>query len=222
MAKIAVELEQALARRRARRAPGRTTPRVIARGDGWTVADVMCTRGPQDRPFEERHTHCTIAIVVAGSFQYRSPAGYGLMTPGSLMLGSRGPMLSSAAISTARAIAACRSGMRAEYFERLAADAGARGRSVGFPVSAPAANASAVAVDRARELRVLSAGPVSSWEELAVSLAVGAVRLAAGVSSDQSGVAPECRSAREPRGPGDRSPPGRGAVARNAWRAKRV
>ena len=40
-------------------------PRIIARGDGWTVADVLCTSGPQDRPFEERHTHYTIAIVRA-------------------------------------------------------------------------------------------------------------------------------------------------------------
>jgi AraC family transcriptional regulator len=39
LAKIAVELEHALARRQEDGAPGRTTPRVIARGDGWTVAD---------------------------------------------------------------------------------------------------------------------------------------------------------------------------------------
>ena len=56
MAKIADELDQALARRTEDGTTGQTTPRVIARGDGWTVADVLCTRGPHDRPFEERHT----------------------------------------------------------------------------------------------------------------------------------------------------------------------
>ena len=48
MAKIAVELKHALARRREDGTPGRTTPRVIGRGDGWTVADVVCISGPHD------------------------------------------------------------------------------------------------------------------------------------------------------------------------------
>ena len=90
MAKIAVELNQALARRRVQGTPGCTTPRTIAAGDGWTVADVVCTSGPPDRPFEEQHARYTIAIVLAGSFQYRSPFGGGLMTPGSVMLGNPG------------------------------------------------------------------------------------------------------------------------------------
>ena len=63
MAKIAIELEQALARRREDGTPGRTTPRIIAHGDGWTVGDVVCTCGPQDRPYEEQHARYAIAIV---------------------------------------------------------------------------------------------------------------------------------------------------------------
>ena len=42
---------------------GQTTPRVIARGEGWLVADVVCTCGAQDDPYEERHSQDTIAIV---------------------------------------------------------------------------------------------------------------------------------------------------------------
>jgi AraC family transcriptional regulator len=90
LAKIAVELNSVLARRRQDGTPGRTTPRILARGDGWTVARVVCTCGPHDRAFEERHTRYTIAVVLAGSFQYRCALGRGLMTPGSLMLGNEG------------------------------------------------------------------------------------------------------------------------------------
>ena len=62
----------------------------IARGDGWFVSDVVCTSGPEDRPFEEEHARDSIAIVVRGTFQVRSMHARELMTPGSLMLGRRG------------------------------------------------------------------------------------------------------------------------------------
>ena len=68
MAEIAVDLEHALTRRREDGTPGRTAPRVIARGEGWTVADVLCTCGPSDRLFEERHPCCTVAIVLEAAF----------------------------------------------------------------------------------------------------------------------------------------------------------
>ena len=87
MANIAVTLTDLLAERRESGSPGRTIPRVVARGDGWSVADVLCTSGPRDRPFEERHDRYAIAVVVAGTFLYRSPTGRGVMTPGSLLLG---------------------------------------------------------------------------------------------------------------------------------------
>jgi AraC-like DNA-binding protein len=180
LAKIAVELERALARRRELETPGGTTPRIIARGDGWTVADVLCTSGPQDRPFEERHARYTLAIVLSGSFQYRSSGGGGLMTPGSLMLGNRGSCFECGhehgqgdrCVSIWYAL---------EYFERLAADAGARGRP-GFKAA------------RLPPLRSLSplvalaaAGAVDSaqvpWTELTMKLAVRAMELAAGTSA---------------------------------------
>jgi len=88
LGKIAVELERALARRRLRGEAGRATPRTLAAGDGWSAADVICTSGPQDRSFEEHHTAYSIAMVLSGTFQYRSALGSGLMAPGSLMLGN--------------------------------------------------------------------------------------------------------------------------------------
>ena len=50
--------------------------------------DVVCDAGPRDRPFEEQHRWSSIAVVVSGTFQYRSSAGEGLMVPGSLLLGN--------------------------------------------------------------------------------------------------------------------------------------
>jgi len=90
LAKIAVELEQALAHRKLNGGPGSPTTRLLAQGDGWTVEDVICTSGPRDRAFEEEHSRIAIAIVAAGTFQYRSTRGRELMTPGSLMLGTPG------------------------------------------------------------------------------------------------------------------------------------
>jgi hypothetical protein len=90
LANIAVALTEALSSRREAGSPGGTTTRVVASGDGWTVADVVCTSGPQDHPFEEQHARYAIAVVVAGIFRYRSPTGRAVMTPGSLMLGNAG------------------------------------------------------------------------------------------------------------------------------------
>ncbi len=67
-----------------------TTTRHLASGPGWTVHDVVCTAGPQDRPYEERHETVSIAVVTAGTFQYRTTAGSGLLGPGSLLLGNHG------------------------------------------------------------------------------------------------------------------------------------
>ena len=51
------------------------------------VCDVLCTFGPQDRPFEEKAPCVFITAVAAGSFHCRSAAGCSLLTPGSWMLG---------------------------------------------------------------------------------------------------------------------------------------
>jgi AraC family transcriptional regulator len=90
LAEIALAVRHALAQRRLRGEPGRTAAQVLARGEGWTVSDVVCTAGPHDPLFEEQHTGYSIAIVLTGSFQYRSTLGDALMTPGSLMLGNAG------------------------------------------------------------------------------------------------------------------------------------
>lgn len=62
--------------------------KLLASGAGWRVSDVICTAGPRDRPVDERHDVVCIALVTAGTFQYRTSAGAAVMAPGSLLLGN--------------------------------------------------------------------------------------------------------------------------------------
>lgn len=200
MAKIAVELERAVSLRKATGGQGEARPSVIAQGDGWTVADVLCTSGPCDRPFEEQHSSYTIAIVAAGTFQYRGTAGCELMSPGSLVLGNAGDRF-ECGHEHAHGDRCLAFWYAPEYFERLAAGAGAR--KLNFP---------ALRMPPLRELSPLTAraiatfstyhcgrddhgaagniGADSAWEEISVDLAVRAIRLAAGLPSGEVDPAP--------------------------------
>jgi len=64
--------------------------RWTAAGDGWMVQDLICRAGPEDRSFEERHHSVAIAMVMGGTFQYRSSIGRAVLTPGAIMLGAPG------------------------------------------------------------------------------------------------------------------------------------
>jgi len=90
LAKIAVESNRGPAYQKSGQAGASLFSRVLAEGNAWCVREVICSAGPRDRAFEEQHTRPSIAIVVAGTFQYRSHAGRELMTPGSLLLGNAG------------------------------------------------------------------------------------------------------------------------------------
>ncbi len=62
--------------------------RLLASGCGWRVDDVVCSFGPQDRPFEEQHDAVCIAAVTDGTFRYRSRQGSAVLAPGALLLGN--------------------------------------------------------------------------------------------------------------------------------------
>ncbi len=62
----------------------------LASGPGWAVRDIVCSAGPDDRPFEERHQSVCIAAVTNGTFVYRSEQGRATLAPGSLLLGNQG------------------------------------------------------------------------------------------------------------------------------------
>jgi AraC family transcriptional regulator len=179
LGKIAVDLDRALARRAASGAPGRPAGRLLARGEGWSAEDVICTSGPADRPFEEWHADVAIAAVVAGSFQYRSSLGRDLMMPGSLLLGNADQHFEcSHEHATGDRCVAFR--YTPDYFERLAADAGARGGERTFRAARvpPLPQASALVAQAATGV---AGGVGVSWEEIAIAVAVTALRLSAGL-----------------------------------------
>jgi AraC family transcriptional regulator len=172
LAKIAVELDRALARRAAEGTRGHAAPRILARGDGWTVADVVCTSGPEDRSFEEQHTHYAIAIVVAGTFQYRSSLGGGVMTPGGLMLGNPGQCY-ECGHQHGRGDRCVSFWYAPDYFERLARDWGGRGAGLGFRVPRlPPLRVFSPLIARAADGALDSDGV--AWEEIGVALAARA------------------------------------------------
>src|SRR3954470_14625979 len=67
-----------------------TTSRLLASGPGWQVSEIVCTAGPGDPVFEERHDHACIALVTEGSFQYRTAQGNAVLAPGAVLLGNEG------------------------------------------------------------------------------------------------------------------------------------
>jgi AraC family transcriptional regulator len=67
---------------------GTLRSRSLATGHGWSIYDVVCSAGPKNRAFEEQHSQISIAVVLSGTFQYRTSTGRELMTPGSLLLGN--------------------------------------------------------------------------------------------------------------------------------------
>ncbi len=178
MAKIAVDLEQALKRRARDAARGTTAPRIVAGGALWQAADVLCTCGPGDRAFEERHGAFCIALVAAGAFEYRSETGAALMTPGSAMLGNAGECFECGHRHHAgdRCVAFR---YAPEYFERLLADVGVSPRRRPFGV-ARIEPSRALSPFVAAASTGVTAGTDMAWDEFALTLAAHVVRLVEG------------------------------------------
>lgn len=190
MAKIALDLDRALAARAITGAAGTLASRLLAEADDWSVEDVLCTSGPSDRTFEERHARIRVVIIGAGTFQYRSERSRETMTPGSLLLGNADQTFECGHAHGAgdRCLAF---GFGPELFARLASDAGVRGRSARFPaLRVPPIQALAPIVSRACAawLDATPADPPAPivWEELSVTLAAQAVRLSAGITPGTS------------------------------------
>jgi len=173
------ELALALARRAERGEPGGTRDRVLARGAEWSVTDVVCTSGPGDRPFEERHERVGIALVLAGSFRYRSASGRGLLAPGGVLLGNAGQCYECGHEHAAgdRCLAFQ---LAPELFERVASEVGARAseRRFRLPHLPPLRALAPLAM---RCATALAAGAPIDWEATALEVAARAVTLTAGL-----------------------------------------
>jgi AraC family transcriptional regulator len=132
----------------------------VAEGQGWRVTDIVCTAGPRDPRFEEQHTCATIAIVVAGSFQYRTAAGRAVMTPGSLLLGNPGHYFECGHEHAA--------GDRCISFQY---DPAYFGDETPFPASTRVPPVRAITALTSQVHAALAGSSRVSWEEIAVSVA---------------------------------------------------
>jgi AraC-like DNA-binding protein len=174
-------LQQALEERAVTGTAGALASRMLANGDAWTVEDVVCTSGPDDRTFEERHGCVRVVIVCAGSFQYRSAGGRELMTPGSLLLGNEGQGFECGHEHGVGD--RCLSfGYRRDYFEQLTADAGLRRAAHFEPLRLPPLRELSGLISRACGALVRSSSGLAddAWDELSMLLAVQAARLTHG------------------------------------------
>ena len=154
-------------------AAGATESWAMAAGEGWRVADVVCTCGPHDRPFEERQSGASISLVLSGTFVCRGEHGASLFSAGSLMLVSPGQSFecSHAHGEGDRCLSFQ---FDAQLFDRLAHDAGAS-RAAFDRQSLPPLRALAPLTARARAAMTSA----DALEEIAVELA-GAVAGIAG------------------------------------------
>src|SRR5262245_52726905 len=126
-------LAKALADRALSGRPGDAVAHPICSGQGWLVKDVVCDAGPDDSPFEEKNDYVCIAVVVAGSFKYRSARGSVVLSPGALLLGSVDESFecSHEHGSGDRCVSF---NYEPEFFESLAYDCAGKGASLKFPV----------------------------------------------------------------------------------------
>jgi AraC family transcriptional regulator len=122
----------------------------------------------------------SIAIVLAGSFQYRSGAGHALMTPGSLLLGSPGQCF-ECGHEHADGDRCVSFWYSAEYFDRLASDLGLRNHwQFGVPRIPPLRALAPVVAASAANVTTTGFVP---WNELGIELATRAVTMANGVTA---------------------------------------
>ncbi|PTL84004.1 AraC family transcriptional regulator [Vitiosangium sp. GDMCC 1.1324] len=158
--------------------PGAAEGRVLASGEGWRVADVVCTSGPSDRRFEERHSFMSISLVLAGSFVYRSDHGSVVLSPGSVLLGNAGRCF-ECGHEHGEGDRCLSFQFAPELFERLASEAGVSRATFARHRLAPTGALSPL-LARSRAAAE-SGGP---FEELALELAGEVVRLASDATRD--------------------------------------
>lgn len=164
-------------------------PAAIARaaGSGWSVREFICTAGPDDRPFEERHENASIALVVEGSFVYRAEHGRALLHPGALLLGNPGACYSCGHDHGVgdRCISLS---FRAESLAEIASLAGA-GADFRFPAPALPAD-HALLAQRARLAALCRMKDPLLADQDVFSLVSGIIRQIAGVTPRPQRVSP--------------------------------
>jgi AraC family transcriptional regulator len=166
---------------------GSASARPIVEGAGWRVDDMICSSGPEDQPFEERHTWASVAVVLSGSFSYGNELGRTLLTPGSLLLGGAGSCF-TCGHEHGEGDRCLAFHFEPSFFEEIAAAAGARRmdfRRNSLPALRSLAPLVARSVVAAQEHAGAALPPTAgvlptSFEELALELAGAALNESAG------------------------------------------
>jgi AraC family transcriptional regulator len=166
-------VRHAVARRIAEGKPGTTSSRLLAGGAGWSVKDIVCTHDRWDQPFEERHNAVAIALVLAGSFQYRSGDQSQLLAPGALMLGNYGTCF-ECGHEHAAGDHCVAFHFSPDFFERIAADSGHLKASFGALRVPPIRETGRLAALVGAKLGQGHA----SWDDIALDIAARALALA--------------------------------------------
>ena len=166
-------VDHALAQRELLGSAGDARASTLARGRGWSVDDVICSFGPRDRPFEERHNGASVALVVAGTFQYRISKLREVLVPGALLLGNDGQSFECSHDHAPgdRCIAFR---FDDDYLQQIAADAGLKERRFRVGRVPPVRD---IARGAAAASSAIAGAAVMMWEELALELATSALQL---------------------------------------------
>jgi AraC family transcriptional regulator len=157
---------------------GSTVGTELAAGEGWWVREIVCTAGPSDRPFEERHASVSISIVLTGTFMYRSQLGSCVMSAGALVLGDVGKTF-ECSHRYGEGDRCLSFQFTPALFERLAWDAGTHGFAFGRDRLPPL---HVLAEPTARARTALARG--GAFEEIALDLAAAVVRTTRAVERD--------------------------------------
>jgi len=162
----------ALRRKHENGEPGTADGRIVAAGDGWQVVDVVCTTGPGDRPFDERHAASSFSVVLSGTFVYRADRGAALMSPGAFLLGNAGHAF-ECSHEHGEGDRCLSFQLDLDLFERLAHDAGASRPAFGRDRLPPVRGLAPLTARAEAAMRCPDA-----FEEVALELAVAVIRLA--------------------------------------------
>ncbi len=171
-------LAAALRQKAATGARGTLNETWLASGDGWRVADIVCTSGPHDHPFEERAGAVSVSLVQAGTFVFRSDRGSSLLSPGSLLLLNAGQTF-ECSHRHGEGDRCLSFQLDPELFEQVATETGAPSTRFGRDRLPPLRTFAGLA---ARAKGALEGH--GSFEELALELASAAVRAARGGDHD--------------------------------------
>jgi AraC-like DNA-binding protein len=144
--------------------------KLLASGTGWRVSDFVCTSGPRDPCYVEQHGTYSIALVTAGTFQYRTAQGSAMMTPGSLLLGNAGACF-ECGHQHSRGDRCLAFHFSPEVFESIVAEVpGAKRLTLARPRLPPIPSVLGV-LAAAEALREESGGGMEEFQELALRLA---------------------------------------------------